>query len=75
MTMHNNELGFEIASLAEYALRNGLIENEDLTWAKNRIANLIAEPACPPKARRYRGRFGYRRLSRTQRCFQIGAVL
>ncbi|MBR4940645.1 MAG: UDP-glucose--hexose-1-phosphate uridylyltransferase [Clostridia bacterium] len=45
--MHNNELGFEIASLAEYALRNGLIEKEDLTWAKNRIANLIAEPACP----------------------------
>ncbi|MBR6772521.1 MAG: UDP-glucose--hexose-1-phosphate uridylyltransferase [Clostridia bacterium] len=45
--MHNNELGYEIAALAEYALKKGLIEEADLVWAKNRIANLIGEPGCP----------------------------
>ncbi|MBE6937514.1 MAG: UDP-glucose--hexose-1-phosphate uridylyltransferase [Ruminococcaceae bacterium] len=45
--MHNNELGYEIAALAHYALEKGLIAREDLTWAKNRIANLIGEPGCP----------------------------
>ena len=43
----NNELGYEIAALAEYALRKGLIAKEDLVWAKNRIANLIGEVGCP----------------------------
>ncbi len=45
--MYKNEIGYEIAALAEYALAHGLIEEADLTWAKNRIANLIGEPGCP----------------------------
>lgn len=42
-----NKTGTDIALLVKYALEKGLIASEDCVWAKNRLAALIGEPACP----------------------------